>query len=84
VASIWYHGHCPCPHCIVLKVELSQFSSRVDILQCTSLAHVENHARRRDIEEARRKIYKEQRCVNTKFVEELLKGESQVPTLVSN
>jgi hypothetical protein len=36
------------------------------------------------IEDARRKIYKDRFCVNTKFVEELLKGESRVPTLVSN
>jgi hypothetical protein len=84
VASIRYRGHCPCPRCVVPKGELSQFGSEVDILQRTSLARVENRARRRDIEEARRKIYKERRCVNTKFVEELLKGESRVPTLVSN
>jgi hypothetical protein len=53
-------------------------------MRCTSLAWVDNRAARRDIEDARCKIYKGKYSVNAKVVEELLKGESRVPTSVSD
>jgi hypothetical protein len=49
-----------------------------------SLVWVNNHAVRHDIEDACRKIYEGKYSINAKVVEELLKGESRVPTLVSN
>jgi hypothetical protein len=84
MASVCNHGDCPCPHCLVSKAGLSQFSTQADIVQCTLLARVDDHARRQAIEDARCKIYKDKCHINTKFVEELLKGQSRVPTPVSN
>ena len=49
-----------------------------------SNARVDDRAERRDIEDARCKIYKNKCRVNTRFVEDLLKGKSRVPTSVSN
>jgi hypothetical protein len=84
VASLRNCGLCTCPCCLAHKPELSQFSTQLDIVQCMSLAWVDNHAARHDIEDACCKIYKGKYSVNAKVVEELLKGESRVPTSVSN
>jgi hypothetical protein len=84
VASLRNRGLCTCPRCLARKPELSQFGTQLDIVRRMSLARVDNHAARRDIEDARHKIYKGKYSVNAKVVEELLKGESRVPTSVSN
>lgn len=47
-----------------------------------SLARVDNRDRRRNIEMARSRIYKDKYRVNCKDVEDILKGESLVPTSV--
>jgi hypothetical protein len=80
--SIRNRGICPCPRCLITKTELSQFGTQLDMDKRTTLARVDNRAERYDIENARRKIYQGKFCVNTQFVEDLLKGKSRVPTLV--
>jgi hypothetical protein len=47
-----------------------------------SLARSDGPGKRREIDMARQKIYRDKLSVNTKTVEEVLKGESRVPTSV--
>jgi hypothetical protein len=73
---------CPCPRCLVPKPRLSQFGTQVDKLERKALARVDGRDKRREIDMARRKIYRDKFSVNCKAVEEVLKGESRVPTSV--
>ena len=74
---------CPCPRCLVPKPKLSQFGTQMDKIERKSLAHVDSHDKRREIDMVRRKIYKAKFSVNSKAVEEALKGESRVPSSVN-
>ena len=53
-----------------------------DILQCNILAQQDTMERREEVSAAHQLIYEAQYVVNTPQVEELLKSESLVPTIV--
>jgi hypothetical protein len=82
IASIRKGGKCPCPRCSVPKAELSQFGTPKDRIQRQSLARMDSKDKRRDVDMARRKIYKDKFSVTCKAVENVLKPESWVPTSV--
>lgn len=82
MASIRNNGTHPCPRCLIPKSELSQLGTPHDIVQRKSCARVDDAAGRRDLRDARKHIYQMKRCVHTKAVENLLKGESRTPTSV--
>jgi hypothetical protein len=84
ISSIRKGGRCPCPRCLVPKSELSQFGTQRDKTERKSLAHVDSRDKRRVMDMARQKIYRDKYSVNCKAVEEALKGESRVPTSVGS
>ena len=66
------------------KSELLQLGMQVDKIWHTSLARVDNHDKRHEIEMAWRRIYRDKYSVTCKAVEGILKSESRVPTSVKH
>ncbi|EDR01180.1 uncharacterized protein LACBIDRAFT_312455 [Laccaria bicolor S238N-H82] len=79
LASIRDKGACPCPRCLVPKMEISKLGSAEDRQKRKSSARVDDVGRRRNIAKARNLIYKENNRVNGAAVERILKEASLVP-----
>jgi len=75
-------GECLCPRCLIPKSKVHQIATERDMLQRKLLRRCDTKERRDKVATARRLIYEKQYAVNTPQVEELLKCESLVPTLV--
>ena len=76
-------GTCPCPRCLIPKCRFHQVAAERDILQRTLLQRCDNKDRHDKVVAARQLIYEKHYAVHNFQVEELLKDESLVPTLVS-
>ena len=75
-------GVCLCPCCLILKSKVYQIATERDILHQTTLQHCDTKEWCDKVVAAHRLIYEKQYVVHTSQVEELLKSESLVPTLV--
>ena len=75
-------GVCLCPRCLIPKSKVYQIATERDILHQTTLQRCDTKERRDKVVAARRLIYEKQYAVHASQVEELLKSESLVPTLV--
>ena len=82
IANIRNLGQCPCPRCLIPKIQVQDVATDSDILQRSILARCDTMERREKISAARRLIYEAQYVVDTPQVENLLKPESLVPTVV--
>ena len=82
IANIRNLGGCPCPRCLIPKVKLQDVATENDMLQRTILARRDTEERRERISSARQLIYQDRYVIDTPRVENLLKPESLVPTIV--
>jgi hypothetical protein len=83
VASIQNLGRCPCPRCLIPLVRVQNMGMRRDMMQCMSLARVDNLEWHRRIKAAREIIYLKNYKTDSKVVEDILRQDSLVPTAVS-
>jgi hypothetical protein len=83
VASIRNVGRCPCPRCLIPLVCVQNMGMHRDMMQCMSLARVDNLEWRRRIKAAREIIYLKNYKTDSKAVEDILQQDSLVPTVVS-
>jgi hypothetical protein len=81
MAGIHNMGLCPCPQCLIKKTDLSALGTHRDNRRRAKI-QVNNHHFRTKVSLAREIIYKHGLHVNTDAVNNLLKGESLVPTTV--
>lgn len=79
LSSIRNMGSCPCPRCLVPKTSTDQLGTKSDQHQRVTLARKDNPQYRVKISSARDIIYKQNRTVDSNFVDNLLKPESLVP-----
>ena len=75
-------GVCPCPRCLIPKSKVYQIATERDILHRTTLQRCDTKERCDKVVATRWLIYEKQYAVHASQVEELLKSESLVPTLV--
>jgi hypothetical protein len=82
LASIRNLGCCPCPRCLIPLSRAHQFGMARDKRQRLTLARIDNKHCQAMVAAARRLIYNKHTQVNGAAIENLLKEESLVPTLV--
>jgi len=83
LACIRTCGTCLCPRCCIPKCRVHNLGMKLDMVHRTSLARVDDDAMRRKVKTAREIIYEKNYAINSEAVENLLKAESMVPTIVS-
>jgi hypothetical protein len=83
IAGIRDRGFCPCPHCLIPLERVQNMGMTRDMSQRTTLARVDDNAKRVKIEIARDVIYNKNYAVDNAAVEKILKNESLVPASVS-
>lgn len=83
VATIRDLGQCPCPCCCIPKAKLIAFATLTDMEDRQRLARHNTAERQAKVLQARSLIYDQGYAVNSAKVDELLKNESLVPTIVS-
>ncbi|KJA26033.1 hypothetical protein HYPSUDRAFT_105527, partial [Hypholoma sublateritium FD-334 SS-4] len=79
LSSIRNLGSCPCPRCLVPKDSIDKLGTKFDQRRRVTLARKDNLQYRARISSARDIIYKQNRTVDSNFVDHLLKPESLVP-----
>lgn len=75
-------GVCPCPRCRMPKEEFRDLGTRSDMDRRKTLIREDDDNRKRKIGIAREIIYDKRYAVGNNNVEQLLKPDSLVPTLV--
>ena len=75
-------GVCLCPRCLIPKSKVYQIATERDILHRTTLQRCDTKERCNKVVAAHWLIYEKQYAVHASQVEELLKSDSLVPTLV--
>lgn len=75
-------GGCPCPRCTVAKENIPRLGTESDRLARSELARKDDEERREKVLDARALIYEDGYVVNAQKVDEILKDESLVPTVV--
>ena len=81
MAGIRNMGLCPCPRCLIKKTELSALGTQRDSGRRAKI-RVNSHHFRTKVSLAREIIYEHGLRVNADAVNDLLKGQSLVPTTV--
>ncbi|KAF8599346.1 hypothetical protein BDV93DRAFT_449512, partial [Ceratobasidium sp. AG-I] len=81
LATIRNGGTCLCPRCTIKIGSVPQMGTPSDMRLRTVKRRIDNEKRRGKVRRARDLIYKLGLAVKTDGVEEILKGESYVPTL---
>ncbi|KAF8834538.1 hypothetical protein BDN67DRAFT_992644 [Paxillus ammoniavirescens] len=81
IATIRNLGKCPCPRCLIPKSHVHLLATRLDILECDTLSHLDTAQRCAKVISAHKLIYESNYAVDGTCVEELLKDESLIPTL---
>ena len=82
IATIRNLGTCPCPRCLIPKTKTHLLATESDLRQRILLSHSDTTQRREKVVSARKLIYERHYAVDATHVEELLKDESLVPTMV--
>lgn len=82
LAGIRNLGACPCPRCLIPLSRVHNIGMPLDMKQRRTQARVDNPHRIKLVQDARKKIYCENRSVTSKAVNDLLKIHSLVPTVV--
>jgi len=82
IASIRNLGRCPCPRCLVPLDRVGSMGMHRDMAQRRTLIRIDDMKRQNRVKMAREKIYEKGYVVNSTVVEDLLQGDSLVPTTV--
>ena len=82
LSTIRSMGNCPCPRCLIPKDRAHQFGTKRDKKQRKSLARVDTLQYQVNVSSARKIIYQDNRMVQSKLVDDILKTKSLVPTEV--
>lgn len=77
-------GNCPCPRCLIPKDRAHQFGTKRDKKQRKSLARVDTLQYQVNVSSARKIIYQDNRTVQSKLVDNILKTKSLAPTEVGS
>ena len=75
-------GGRPCPRCLVKKDDIGNLGTMADHAVRTCDTRLDNTARQDKVMKARELIYEGGYVVNSEHVENLLKDQSLVPTVV--
>ena len=73
-------GQCPCPRCKIPQDKIRDFATPEDMEIRRTQTRRDDEDRQRKVKKAREFIYKKGYVVGSSHVEDLLKGESLVPT----
>lgn len=84
VASIRNLGKCPCPRCKILLSDVHELGTDEDTRNRQLLVRRDGPDRVERVQAARELIYEANYAVTTPQVEALLRGDSLVPTSVSD
>jgi hypothetical protein len=84
LATIKFLGQCPCPHCLVKKIDVCKMGMKLDMRRRVTREHIDNVTRRQHVEEARALIFQLGVLVDGACVKAILNDESYVPICVSN
>ncbi|PSS31923.1 hypothetical protein PHLCEN_2v2304 [Hermanssonia centrifuga] len=83
LATIRYLATCPCPRCLLPKVDISAVGSKLDLRRRCNLARVDNNERRRVVNLTRTWIFERGLSITSKYINNVLSPRSWVPTRVS-
>jgi hypothetical protein len=83
IASIRDMGNFPCPRCLIPLSRVQNMGTALDRKQRKTLPRVDDETRRSNIRNAREIIYQNNYAVDSTYVEDILKNQSLVPTVVS-
>jgi len=83
LANIKFLGQCPCPRCLVKKVDVPKMGTKSDMTRREATARVDDDARRWNIKRARKLIFEKGVRIEGKHIRDLLGPQSLVPTRVS-
>ena len=83
LAGIRDLGRCPCPRCLVLLDDVANLGKVGDMKQRIIHARVDDDITRGKVDLACDIIYNRHYVINSKAVENILKAQSLVPTVVS-
>jgi C4-type Zn-finger protein len=75
-------GECPCPRCKIKKRDIWKLGTPEDMASRVELKREDDARRQEVVQSARKLIYEDGYVVNSKAVEDILKPESLVPTVV--
>jgi hypothetical protein len=84
LASIKFLGQCPCPRCLVKKVDVPKMGMKSDLRRRDKLQRVDDHSRRHSVARAWSLIFEKGAPVSGTWVNNLLNDKSLVPTRVSS
>lgn len=84
MASVRDKGRCPCPRCLIPLAEVDKMGTALDMRRRKTLARMDDEIKRFKVATARVHIYERNVAVDNDAVENLLAGESLVPTNVSD
>ena len=82
IATIRNLGTCPCPRCLIPKTQTHLLATESDLRQRILLSRSDTAQHREKVMSARKLIYERHYAVDATHVEELLKDQSLVPTMV--
>ncbi|KAG2739979.1 hypothetical protein P692DRAFT_20756128 [Suillus brevipes Sb2] len=80
LAGIKFLGECLCPRCLIKKADVPEMGTESDMNDRMTLQRVDDQARRKKIDQARKLIYQRGAPVDGKRVKSILNSESLVPT----
>lgn len=83
LASIKFLGQCPCPRCLVKKVDIPKMGTKPDLRRRDRSQRIDDNSRRHNVAKARSLIFEKGAPVSGTWVNGLLNDESLVPTRVS-
>jgi hypothetical protein len=83
LANIKFLGQCPCPRCLVKKVDVPKMGTKPDMHNREVTVRVDDNARQWSIKRARQLIFQMGARINGKRIRNILDPQSLVPTRVS-
>ena len=83
IALIRNMGAYPCPRCLIPMERIPNLGMAADVRQRLTLRRIDDIGCRTKIEQARKFIYAQGYAINGRVVDEILKDQSLVPTVVS-
>ncbi|KIK73977.1 hypothetical protein PAXRUDRAFT_45998, partial [Paxillus rubicundulus Ve08.2h10] len=84
LACVKFLGQCPCPHCLMKKTDIPDMGKDADMNTWRTELREDNNDYCRKVNKAHKLIFTQGKKLNSKYVTKYLKGESLVPTHVSD
>ncbi|PSS06869.1 hypothetical protein PHLCEN_2v3527 [Hermanssonia centrifuga] len=82
LATIRYLATCPCPRCLIPKVDISAIGTKLDSKRRQKMARTDDNGRRRIVNLTRTWIFERGLSITSKYVNDVLGPRSWVPTRV--